>query len=122
VEGRGLTNYFAGTLLMAFANAWRAHLSAMPGPSPTPIDDLPYDTPSKGLGPADTTAQREAIRDGLSEIESEMTRAALVLTEDGYYQEEIAQIIGISRRAVEGLLRRHRQGLAARSERGESHR
>jgi DNA-directed RNA polymerase specialized sigma24 family protein len=54
------------------------------------------------------------------DIENPKTRAALVLTEDGYEQDEIAEILGITRRAVEGLLRRHRRRLAAGSEKGES--
>ena len=67
-------------------------------------------------------AQHDTIRRGLAGIENPKTRAALVLTEDGYEQEEIAMILGITRRSVEGLLRRHRSRLAAENQNGESHR
>lgn len=43
---------------------------------------------------------------------SERTRAALVLTDFGYTQDEIAEVLGVTRRAVEGYLRRHRNGFA----------
>ena len=68
-------------------------------------------------GPADTAAQRDEIRRGLVNID-DRTRIALVLTEDGFEQEEIAEILGpgVTPRAVEGLLRRHRRRVAARNE------
>ena len=58
--------------------------------------------------------QRQQIRDGLMAIQPEKTRMALVLTEDGYDQQEIAEVIGdgATSRTVEGLLRRHREKIA----------
>ena len=76
--------------------------------------------PGTRRGPADTSVMYDEIRRGLAEIENPRTQAALVLTEDGYQQEEIAEILGITPRAVEGLLRRHRKRLPAQSQEGES--
>jgi transcriptional regulator with XRE-family HTH domain/DNA-directed RNA polymerase specialized sigma24 family protein len=111
--GVSLRTYFIGGLLRSFANVWRAYLIDTPV---VPAGLVPSEVLSLDLGLPDTMAQREAIREGLASIENQRTRAALVLTEDGYYQEEIAQILGISPRTVEGLLRRHRGTLAAQSE------
>ena len=112
-RGVNLRTYFIGGLLRSFANVWRVHLMDAPV---VPAGLVLREVLSHDLELPDTMAQREAIREGLASIENQRTRAVLVLTEDGYYQEEIAQILGISPRAVEGLLQRHRLRLAPQSE------
>jgi RNA polymerase sigma factor (sigma-70 family) len=119
-RGASLRTYFTGALLLQFANVWRKRLRGRPGVPELSLHDISLDLPSPVPGPADMAAEHDAIRRGLAGIEPK-TRAALVLTEDGYEQEEIAEILGITRRSVEGLLRRHRSRLAARNQNGESH-
>jgi DNA-directed RNA polymerase specialized sigma24 family protein len=116
--GASLNTYFTRALLHQFANIWRKRLRArapFAGPS---LDTLPSDTESPAPGPAEISEQRDEIRRGLAGIENDRTRAALVLAEDGYQQEEIAEILGadVTPRAVEGYLRRHRRHLAARND------
>jgi DNA-directed RNA polymerase specialized sigma24 family protein len=119
-RGASLKTYFAGALLRNFANIWRARLNHTPDTADLPFYSVPSELLSLAPDPADLSAQYDMIRRGLMDIENPKTRAALVLTEDGYEQDEIAEILGLTRRAVEGLLRRHRRRLAAGSEEGES--
>ena len=93
----------------------------MPDTPDLSLHSISWDVPSRALGPDESSAQYDTIRRALNEIENPRTRAALVLTEEGYQQEEIAEILSITQRAVEGLLRRHRRHLAARNQKGESH-
>ena len=120
--GASLRTYFAGALLRQFANVWRSRLSRTPDTADLSLDTVSFDMPSPAPGPADSSVMYDEIRRGLTEIENPKTRAALVLTEAGYQQEEIAEILGITLRAVEGLLRRHRSRVAARNQEGESRR
>jgi len=122
--GASLKTFFTGALFHQFANIWKKRLRArarLAGPS---LDTLPSDTETPDPGPAEISEQRDEIRRGLAGIENDRTRVALVLTEDGYQQEEIAEILGtdITPRAVEGYLRRHRRRLAARNDEEGGHR
>lgn len=114
--GASIRTYFTRALLLHFANIWKKRLRALTACSALSLDTLPADPESPNPDPADTAVQRDQIRRGLVNIENDRTRIALVLTEDGYEQEEIAEILGpgITPRAVEGLLRRHRGRVAAR--------
>lgn len=116
--GASLKAYFTGALLRQFANTWKKRLRALTASSALSLDTLPADPESPDPGPADTAVQRDEIRRGLVNVENDRTRIALVLTEDGFEQEEIAEILGpgVTPRAVEGLLRRHRRRAAARNE------
>jgi DNA-directed RNA polymerase specialized sigma24 family protein len=63
--------------------------------------------------PTDAWAQLIDIRRSVARIKHRRTRAALVLTALGYSYEEIAELLGVTPRAVEGYLRRHRLRMAA---------
>lgn len=103
-----LRTFFSRGLLFQFANIWRKRTrTALPVSAPM-IDEL-TELPHIAPGPYEVCAERDLIRRGLADISSERTRAALVLTADGYEQEEIAEILGVTTRSVEGYLRRHRQ-------------
>lgn len=106
--GANIRTFFAKGVLYEFANIWRKRLRANPISSDTTFDDL-ANLPALDPGPYEMCAQRDDIRRGLADITSVRTRAALVLTVDGYDQEEIADILGVTARAVEGYLRRQRQ-------------
>ena len=120
--GASLRGYFTRALLLQFANIWRKKLNHTPDTPDLSLHRVSCDMPAPAIGPDDSSVQHDAIRRGLAEIENPQTRAALVLTEDGYQHEEIAEILGTTPRAVEGLLYRHRSNLAIRSQKGESSR
>jgi RNA polymerase sigma-70 factor (ECF subfamily) len=114
-EAGSLKNYFTGALLGQFANAWRRWLNdrvttlggrvvhrSLPLETLPPVLESPAD-------PTDAWAQLIDIR----RIKHRRTRAALVLTALGYSYEEIAELLGVTPRAVEGYLRRHRLRMAA---------
>lgn len=117
-RGANLRTFFARGLLLQFANIWRKRLRSKPVDSELPLDEV-ADLPAADLGPLEVFAQRDEIRRGLADISNERTRAALVLTAEGYEQEEIAEILDVTARAVEGLLRRHRQRTQEATEDGE---
>ena len=121
--GASLKAYFTGTLLLQFANVWKKRLRAGGVPGSLPPEsarDLLPELPSPAPGPDDLALQRDEIRRGLAAIENKRARIAVVLSAEGYEQEEIAEVLGpdVSARSVEGLLRRHRSRVAGRGEKG----
>lgn len=119
--GASLRTYFTRALCQQFANIWKKWLRTRVVPVTVSLEAVPPTAASPGPGPDDIAVQRDEIRRGLDGIESDRTRAALVLAEDGYEQEEIAEILGpqVTARAVEGYLRRHRRRTAADNKQGE---
>jgi RNA polymerase sigma factor (sigma-70 family) len=113
--GRSLKGYFTHALFGQFSNIWKKRVKDQQdqaehhGPS---LDALPPGTRSPGADPADIYEQRDEIRRGLAGIGHVRTRVALAMTERGYSQDEIAEALGVTRRAVEGYLRRHRRRIA----------
>jgi DNA-directed RNA polymerase specialized sigma24 family protein len=121
--GANLSTYFVNFLPLQFANAYREWHRDQEGNAGR-YEDIPDDIQALDPGPEPVVLQRQQIRDGLMAIQPEKARAALVLTEDGYDQQEIAEIIGdgATSRSVEGLLRRHREKIAAiREQEGDGH-
>jgi DNA-directed RNA polymerase specialized sigma24 family protein len=108
--GASLRTFFIGALCHQFANIWRKRLRTWSVPT-LPLEAVPPGAASPGPGPEDLAVQRDEIRRGLASIESERTRAAIVLAAEGYEHEEIAEVLGpgVTERAVEGYLRRHRR-------------
>jgi DNA-directed RNA polymerase specialized sigma24 family protein len=117
--GASLKTYFVNFLPHQFANAYRAWHRDQGGDA-VRYEDISELVPALDLGPEQVVLQRQEILSGLAAVEPEKTRAALVLSEDGYDQEEIAEIIGdgATSRTVEGLMRRHRQKIALREGEG----
>jgi DNA-directed RNA polymerase specialized sigma24 family protein len=125
-EAGSLRTYFTVALLGQFANAWRRWLKdRMVNIGEQLVHrGLPLETLMPGLdsperGPADVCVQLDEIRRGLVGIKHKKTRVALVLTEFGYSHEEIGELLGVTPRAVEGYLRRHRLRIAAVRQQGE---
>jgi DNA-directed RNA polymerase specialized sigma24 family protein len=118
-RGASLKTYFVNLLPYQFANAYRAWRGDQEGDA-VRYEDISELAPASDPGPEQVVLQQQEILDGLAAVESAKTRAALVLSEDGYDQEEIAEIIGdgATRRTVEGLLRRHREKIATREREG----
>jgi DNA-directed RNA polymerase specialized sigma24 family protein len=111
-KGRSLKGYFTHTLFGQFSNIWKKRVRDQQdqaehcGPS---LHELPSGTRSPDADPADICAQRDEVRRGLVGIGHERTRVALAMTELGYTQDEIAEVLGVTRRAVEGYMRRYRR-------------
>jgi len=120
--GASLKTYFGGALCRQFANIWKKWLRTRVISVPLPLEAVPPAAESPGLGPDEIVMQRDEIRRGLAGIDSERTRAAVVLAAEGYEQEEIAEILGpdVTARAVEGYLRRHRRRKTPGGEQGGS--
>lgn len=118
--GASLRTYFTGALCQQFANTWKKWLRTRVIPIVVPLEAVPPALASPVPGPDEIAVQRDEIRRGLDKIENERTRAALVLAEDGYEQEEIAELLGptVTARAVEGYLRRHRLRTTPGNKRG----
>jgi DNA-directed RNA polymerase specialized sigma24 family protein len=112
-RGADLRSYFAGALLPHFANAYREWWSGQEKDADC-YGDVPDGVPSPDLGPEQIVMLREEVRAGLATVDSGMTRAVLVLNEDGFDQDEIAEILGVTARSVEGLLYRSRVKIKAR--------
>jgi DNA-directed RNA polymerase specialized sigma24 family protein len=119
--GATLKTYFIGACVYAFAGVfrrwrtaekqWRSGLRCQL--------TMTIDSDVVGADPAIDVAIRDLILDELRGITKERSRAAVALTVDGYTQEEIAETLGMTGpRAVEGVLRRVREGRIKR-ERGE---
>ncbi len=110
-----LRTFFRRGLLFQFANVWRKRIRAAPPADGPRLDEL-TEVPHPGPGPLEVCEQRDLVRRELADISSDRTRVALVLTADGYEQEEIAEILGVTARSVEGYLRRHRERTRQKSQ------
>jgi RNA polymerase sigma factor (sigma-70 family) len=105
--GASLKTYFIGSCVLCFADVYRAWQRdkvrwerLMGTAAAAATQHQPQD-------PADIVALRDRIHRGLQQLDPR-TRDAIILTERGYSQLEIADLMSISVRGVEGLLRRHR--------------
>ncbi|MEV4513540.1 sigma-70 family RNA polymerase sigma factor [Dactylosporangium sp. NPDC049525] len=106
--GASLKTYFIGACVLRFADVYRAwqkemirwglweRVAAAGAARQRPPED-----------PADIVAVWDRIQRGLQDLDPR-TREAIILTERGYTQSEIADLMGLSVRGVEGLLYRHR--------------
>lgn len=122
-RGASLKTYFTRALCLQFANVWRQRLRDRAAVADLALDALPSELRSPEPGPGDVAVLRDEVRRGLAGLSSR-TAAALALAEDGYEQDEIAELLGpgVTARAVEGYLRRHRRRgtiAAARKEEGQ---
>jgi DNA-directed RNA polymerase specialized sigma24 family protein len=119
--GASLTTYFIGTCVYAFPNnfrRWKSHRRRcgsedLTEPSSVDFLDMPQPTDVESY-----VLNRIVVEEGLAAIADPRTRAAVFLQAQGYTLAEIAELVSvgedvvITARAVEGLLRRHRQHLA----------
>jgi DNA-directed RNA polymerase specialized sigma24 family protein len=93
--GASLKTYFTRALCFQFANVWKKRLRAASSTAAgLSLDSLSIEIESPEPGPAEICLERDMIRCGLAEIGDATTCAAVALTEDGYTQKEIAEILG----------------------------
>lgn len=117
--GASLKTYFIGTCLFVFPNVFRTWRR---GEDRWSQIDLAEATPEcEGAShddPASIVSARVAVAEELRLLDPR-TAAVIVLTAERYTQQEIAEILGMTIRAVEGVLNRHRRRLSNRPRRGD---
>lgn len=106
-RGASMRTYFTRAICYQFANSWRRRLKAAGHSLVESLEDSRIDIECPNPGPEEIVVTRDEIRRGLADILHERARCAIALRADGYSYQEIAEIIGISVRAVEGYFRRH---------------
>ncbi len=120
-RGASLKSYFKGALLLQFANIWRKNLRiASESRLVVPLEAVSITLSTSMPGPEDIAISRDEARRELAKAKNYRTQAALALAADGYEQKEIADILGMTVRAVEGYLRRHRTHVTAPPREGGS--
>ncbi|WP_067826996.1 hypothetical protein [Actinomadura kijaniata] len=112
-RGATLTTYFVGGLPAHFANAYRRWLTQQKDTHEELHPDPASTTDAVGWSAFDSDPQtiigiREVVRAELADLD-ETTAQVLTLTAEGYQQSEIAELLDSTPRAVEGIVRRHRQ-------------
>lgn len=111
-RGASMRTYFTGALCFQFANSWRKRLNAAASSPVSYLEDSRADAECPDPGPEDVAVMRDEIRRGLAGLGHERASMAIALRADGYSYQEIADIIGISVKAVEGYFRRHAKRLS----------
>jgi DNA-directed RNA polymerase specialized sigma24 family protein len=106
--GAALTTYFVGTCIVVFPDVYRPWMREQMRHQ---LVDLTDQDPSGvdgaiNIDPLEILVRRENLRDLLPE--DARTREIVLLFTDGYSHAEIAEITGITVRAVEGVLYRFR--------------
>jgi DNA-directed RNA polymerase specialized sigma24 family protein len=111
-RGAALTTYFTGGIPGHFANVYRGwcrevrRQSREEARETTDLDGMqpPCDSPEKVI------IQKLLAAEGLAGVDN-TTACAIVLESYGYQHEEIGEVLGLTGRAVEGILYRHRRRL-----------
>lgn len=103
-----LKTYFIGCCVLAFPNAFRSwEREREPWQRRfESIDDVLETAPTSGPGPEEQVVDRLELHEALSSLDSK-TAVALALSAEGYSQTEIAEVLQVTTRAVEGLIYRH---------------
>jgi RNA polymerase sigma factor (sigma-70 family) len=117
--GASLKTYFIGTCLFVFPNVFRAWQRGEDRWGRIDLDESTPDLESETHNdPADIVPLRVDVTEHLRSLDPR-TAAVIVLTAERYTQQEIAEILGMTIRAVEGILNRHRRRLVKRPMGGE---
>ncbi|MFD5083407.1 hypothetical protein ACFWOG_12310 [Kitasatospora sp. NPDC058406] len=108
--GASITTYFMGACVYDFPNefrSWRANEERQA--RALRRQKAVYREPVSALSVADEVLGNLEVIAGLEQIKNKQTRDAVVLTLEGYSQEEIRELLGASSaRAIEGLIYRWR--------------
>jgi hypothetical protein len=107
-KGASLKTYFIGQALFRFPNVYRSwHHAVGQHAVETPDEVLPWERhlPAVASSEEQVVVQDEIVR-GLNGLDAR-TRAVLLLLDKGYQQAEVAAQLGITRKAVENVVRRH---------------
>jgi len=117
--GASLKTYFIGTCLFVFPNVFRTWQRGEDRWSQVDLGEPLLDREgSPHDDPASVVPLRVDVTAELRNLDPR-TAAVIVLTAERYTQQEIAEVLGTSIRAVEGILNRHRHRLANRPKRSD---
>ncbi|AMM22782.1 hypothetical protein AX769_21845 (plasmid) [Frondihabitans sp. PAMC 28766] len=110
--GASLKTFFVGQCLMQFGNVYRPWLTQMNNERPTlTVEDDMLDILATFVeGPEAAATQQDLVRRALGKIQDERVRTAFYLKAiHGYTYQEIAHKMGITDKALEGLITRARK-------------
>lgn len=111
-KGATLKTFFIGQCLMRFPNFYRSwHLEVTERPQHRDLDDIDPGKMVDRVGVEYRAVQADELTRGLQRLPDHRTRQVLVLLAQGYQQNEIAERLGTTRKAIEGILSRHRKRL-----------
>jgi hypothetical protein len=114
--GATLKTYFIGACIFAFPNAHRKWLTDRAALGQ--LTDFEHDAVNRSSplqDPGEMAVTRLRIREGFNNISDHRTKCAVLLQAMGYTYTEIGEILQISSRAVDGLIRRqHERGAGKR--------
>jgi hypothetical protein len=105
--GAALKTYFIGACVFAFPNLYRKWLTDRAALHH--LTSLEHDTVDRSISPQDPAEMAVTqlhIREGFNNIPDNRTKSAVLLQEMGYTYTEIGEILQITSRAVDGLIRR----------------
>ncbi|MDQ7906144.1 hypothetical protein RB614_16655 [Phytohabitans sp. ZYX-F-186] len=109
-----MATYFVNTCKLCFSNAYREAVNHRRPKEETPVDSIPDQA---GITTIDVGERPGALREVMDERGIRGVQATITeLTIEGYTQEEIADKLGTTPRAVEGKLRRLREKLRRRGD------
>lgn len=110
--GATLKTYFIGACVFAFPNLYRKWLTDRVSlQHRTSFEYDAVDRSSPPQDPGEIAVTQLYIREGFNNIPDDRTKSAVLLQEMGYTYTEIGEILQISSRAVDGLIRRqHERG------------
>lgn len=111
-EGAALKTYFIGSCIFAFPNLYRKWLTdSATLRRLTSIEQYTEDRSSAPQDPGEMAITRLRIQEGFNCIPDDRTKSAVLLQEMGYTYAEIGEMLQITSRAVDGLIRRqHERG------------
>jgi hypothetical protein len=114
--GATLTTYFIGACVFAFPNLYRKWLTDRATLQHlTNTEHAPIVRSSPPQDPCEIAVTRLYIREGFNEIPDDRTKCAVLLQAMGYTYSEISEMMQITSRAVDGLIRRqHERGAGKR--------
>ena len=108
--GATLKTYFIGACVFVFPNLYRKWSTERAASQHLiSIDAETVDRSSLPQDPGEMAVTRLHIREGLNNIPDERTKSVIILQEMGYTYAEIGEILQITSRAVDGLIRRQHQ-------------
>jgi hypothetical protein len=116
--GATLKTYFIGGCIFAFPNPYRKWLTDRAASQLLVHIERDTDDRSNPFqDPGEMAVNRFHIEEGFNGIPDDKTKSAVLLQEMGYTYAEIGEILHITSRAVDGLIRRqHKRGAGKRGE------
>jgi RNA polymerase sigma factor (sigma-70 family) len=118
-KGATLKTYFIGQCLIRFLNFYRSwHLEITEHQRHRGPDEVDPDYVVDWMDAERRAVQFDELTRGLQQL-PERARHVFILLAQGYKQDEVAERLGMTRKAIEGILDRHRKRIQQTKERNE---